>query len=112
MMLDLRHISTDKLRTAWEEDFNLLLFMSLLKSKWYKGLIKQNDLLCILVSYTCTGPALALTNIGGEIFHTLSQVLDIRLKPNPMIALFGIMQSEEVLTTAKKCALSFACLLA
>lgn len=43
MMLDLRHISTDKLRTAWEEDFNLLLFMSLLKSKWYKGLIKQND---------------------------------------------------------------------
>ena len=45
MMLDLRRISTDKLRTAWEEDFNLLLCMSLLNSKRYKGLIfqKQND---------------------------------------------------------------------
>lgn len=47
-----------------------------------------------------------------EIFHTLSQVLKIKLKPNPLTALFGIMEGEEQLPVEKHHTLSFSSLLA
>lgn len=47
-----------------------------------------------------------------EVFHTLSRVLKVKLEPNPLTALFGVMGGEKKLTTAKQRILSFASLLA
>lgn len=42
------------------------------------------------------------------LFHTLSQVFNIKLEPNPLTALFGAMEGEKKLTIAKQHTLSFA----
>lgn len=47
-----------------------------------------------------------------EVFQTLSQILNITLKPNPMIAIFGTTAEEANLTPFKRRTLSFASLLA
>lgn len=47
-----------------------------------------------------------------EVFHTLSRVLKVKLDPNPLTALFGVMGGEKKLTTTKQHILSFASLLA
>lgn len=53
-----------------------------------------------------------LNKYWREILHTPSQVLDIRVEPNPLMALFGFMEGEEELTTEQQHASSFASLLA
>ena len=42
------------------------------------------------------------------LFHTLSQVFNIKLEPNPLTALFGAMEGEKKLTIAKQHTLSVA----
>lgn len=92
----------------------------------YTGLIfqKQNYIPCTLFSPCCVKCQFAegsfihmywsctsLNKYWRYILHTLSRVLNIKLEPNPLIALFGVMEEEEELTTSKRCTLSFASLL-
>ena len=45
----------------------------------------------------------SLNKYWWEVFHTLSRVLNIKLDPNPLTALFGVMEGEKRLTTAIQC---------
>ncbi len=54
----------------------------------------------------------SLNKYWREVFHTLSWVLNIKLEPNPLTALFGVMGGEKKLTIAKQRTLFFASLLA
>lgn len=55
---------------------------------------------------------LCLNKYWREVFHTLSLVLNIKLEPNLLNTVFGIMEGEKKLPTARKHTLSFASLLA
>ena len=54
----------------------------------------------------------SLNKYWSKDFYTLSWVLNIKLEPNILIALFGIMEGEKKLTIAKQRTLYFASLLA
>ena len=54
----------------------------------------------------------ALEKYWKEIFSTLSKVLNYELKPNPLIALFGISEEAEKLSINNRRFLSFSTLMA
>lgn len=47
-----------------------------------------------------------------EVFHTLSNILNTRIDPNPLVALFGVTDDQVTLPSFKRQALSFCSLLA
>ena len=144
----IRHVPLDKIKSAWEQDLNLVLsedvWETILRlinttsfcarhcllqfkvvhrahisksklARFYPEVspccdkCKTSEASLIHMFWTCP----SLEQFWREVFQTLSQILNIMLEPNPLVALFGTTGEDDVLLTSSKCrTLSFASLLA
>lgn len=123
MVLDLRRASTDRLRTAWEEDLGLSLpedtWTSILKLVYSTSLCARHSLIQFKVVHRAHITKAKLSSMYPDISphyikcgFALSWVLAIRLEPTPLIALLRLVETEVELSTENCCTLPSVSLLA